>query len=425
MNAAASSVSMHSPTRPGSEPTPEPGLTPEVALLLACGLEVSSSERARRVQSIVSGNFDWGKMLRLAQHHRMVPRLYQQLCSLHVVPSGFLEAFRPAYQANACQALWFTNELIRIVTRFESLGIQVVPYKGPTLAETLYGDVTMRQFSDLDLLVRPSQVSNAKAALLDLGYENNLRFTKQEERAYLRSGYEYTFNSAHGRNLIELKWQILPRFYSAQFDVDAMFQRAAPSSLGGCSLQTLCAEDLLLVLCVHATKHAWSQLSWLHDLGRLGKKPLDWSALERRCQDLGIERMVAVSLVLAQRVVAGRLPETVEKWVRTDRAIEHLANQIVPVLLLGAAYDPESIRYFRLMIKLRERWQDRVRFLWRLIFTPTSRDWSAIGLPARLFPLYHLVRMFRLAGKLLHPGRWIEHLPRCGTRAKPDAASLR
>src|SRR5256712_14211076 len=59
--------------------------------------------------------------------------------------------------------------------------------------------------------------------------------------------------------------------------------------------------------------------------------------------------------------------------------------------------DPESVSYFRLMMDARERWQDRARFLGRLAVTPTVGEWSAIGLPEPLLPLYRAVRFFRLA----------------------------
>jgi Uncharacterised nucleotidyltransferase len=380
---------------------PDLVLIPEFEFVLDCCAEMSNSERGQRIRRIVSDRFDWDKMLRLAEHHRLVPRVYEQLSALDVAPPQFLETLRTRYQASARQALWFTGELIRIVDHLESHAIQVLPYKGPTLAEALYADVTKRQFGDLDFLVRASDVAKGKTALLDLGYESNLHFTEREAQAYLASGYEYTFNSTHGRNLVELKWQILPRFYSVNFDVDAIFQKAVSGNIGGHSLRTLCAEDLLLVLCVHAAKHAWSQLSWLCDITQLANQALDWEAIEKQSNKLGIQRLVAVNFILAHKLLGTPLPEMVEKNLRTDHTIDVLAGEIVPIVQASAGYNTESVLYFRLMIKLRERWQDRIRFLWRLAFTPTTGEWSAIRLPSSLFPLYRLVRIFRLIGKLL------------------------
>ncbi|MGA9039427.1 MAG: nucleotidyltransferase family protein [Terriglobales bacterium] len=403
MNAAASFPAPSSTlsSAPGPRPLPELVLAPEFELLLECCAETSNSERAQHIRRIVSDRFDWDRMLRLAECHRLIPRVYERLSALDIVPAAIIEALRARYGANAQRGLWFTSELIRIVAEFEARGIEVLPYKGPTLAETLYADVTMRQFGDLDLLIHAADVGKAKTALLDLGYSVSIQLTEQQERAYLASGYEYTFDSAFGRNLVELKWQILPRFYAIDFDVEAMFDSAATLSLGGHSLRTLCAEDHLLVLCVHAAKHAWSQLSWLDDLTQLVKQRMDWIAIEKQSTDLGIERIVAVNFLLAHKLLRAPLPEMVEKFVLSDQAIEVLAGEIMPTIVQSMEYNTESISYFRLMMKVRERWLDRVRFLWRLVFTPTPGDWSAVRLATPLFPLYRLVRMFRLSGKLL------------------------
>jgi hypothetical protein len=65
------------------------------------------------------------------------------------------------------------------------------------------------------------------------------------------------------------------------------------------------------------------------------------------------------------------------------------------------AFNIESVAYFRLMMRLRERPADRVSFLQRLIFTPGPGEWQVVHLPAPLFPLYRLVRLSRLAARFL------------------------
>ena len=78
-----------------------------------------------------------------------------------------------------------------------------------------------------------------------------------------------------------------------------------------------------------------------------------------------------------------------------------LAQRILRRIIADGEFDPESVGYFRLMMDLRERRRDRASFLWRLWATPGAGEWSAIRLPGPLFPLYRVVRMFRLAGRML------------------------
>jgi hypothetical protein len=399
---------------------------PEFNLLVACCVR-GSAERIRR---ILSGSLDWERMLGLVDHHRVVPQVYGALLAFsHVIPVRHLDALRSRYQDNARKTLLFTVELIRILGHLEAAGIKALPYKGPVLAETLYGEVTQRQFCDLDVLILPADVPKAKAALLDLGYKPGLDFAPGIETDYIETGYEYSFSSRNAPNLLELQWRIVPRFYSIDLDVADLFRRADEIVLDGRPMRTLRAEDLLLVLCVHAAKHVWVQLSWLCDIAQLVKfRQLDWNAIQNEARRLGIERIVSLNLLLAHRLlgsamplgthpqpnchsehseesaVAGNREDADSSWqtrpFKEDRLTAALADELLRIIQCSTHYDTESLPYFRLMMRLRERWQDRARFLWRLAVTPSVSEWSAIRLPKPLQPLYRLVRLSRLAKRL-------------------------
>ncbi len=142
------------------------------------------------------------------------------------------------------------------------------------------------------------------------------------------SGYEYIFDGAHGRNLVEVKWQILPRFYSIGFEVDNFFERAVGINVAGHKLRTLCDQDLMLVLCVHAAKHGWMQPSWLCDVAQLARsRALDWRALRVEAERLGIARIVAVSFLLAHKLLASALPAQLD--VQADPASGALAQRVL------------------------------------------------------------------------------------------------
>ena len=86
------------------------------------------------------------------EHHGLVPLLYRRLSvAMDPTQSAGLEAFRQRDKVNAHRTLWLTVELINIHKHLVARGLEVLPYKGPALAESLYGNVALRQFSDLDL----------------------------------------------------------------------------------------------------------------------------------------------------------------------------------------------------------------------------------------------------------------------------------
>ena len=136
----------------------------------------------------------------------------------------------------------------------------------------------------------------------------------------------------------------------------------------------------MLVLCLHGAKHLWMRLIWVADIaGSLRVPGIDFAAVVERARTLGIARIVGVSLWLSERLLGAGFA------TRLARA---------------AAYDFESVEYFRQILKLRERPGDRWRYLWRLTWTPGRGEVAAVELPERLFPLYCVVRIGRLLRKL-------------------------
>jgi len=313
-----------------------------------------------------------------------------------------LEQLRGRYELNARKNLKFVGELFRILDCLEAHGVAAIPLKGPVLAESVYGDLALRDFSDLDVLVHARDVLPAKEALRSLDYSVTTPLSEAEERAYLAAGYEYTFDGPAGRNLLELQWNIVPRFYAVSFDVPGLFSRAETVQLCGRSVHTLSPEDMVLTLAVHAAKHAWVRLRWLRDIaGVVVTQRLDWDLLTQRARELGIARIAGVSLLLAHRLLTLDVPEAAELFWSRDSEIPTI-EQFVEQGLPGAEnYGVESIPYFRLMMRLRERPKDRAKFLWRLASTPGPGEWAFVRLPKPLFPLYRAVRVFRLAGRVL------------------------
>src|SRR5258708_16054867 len=369
------------------------GLGPEFELLLAC---CQATRCGNCLMRALKSNVNWDLILRLAESHRVLPALYSSLRDRADVPGTIHSPIRQRFRNNEVKGLRFSAELARIVTHFADCGIDVLAHKGPALALALYGDPAMRQFGDLDLLVRSDDVSRARFAFEQLGFESQLHLSLRQEKAYLRSGYEYVFGTKAERNLVELQWQILPQFYSISFDMPGLFRRSVEIELQGFRMRTLGREDLMLVLCVHAAKHEWAQLGMLRDIAALARFDLDWQWIEAEAQRLGIIQILDVSLLLARNLLGLKLPKLPASQ---DQGAVELTPEILSRLVLRKDVDVESVRYFRVMARARERWQDRVRMAWRLAITPSVGEWQAIRIPGSLFPAYRAVRAIRVLGR--------------------------
>jgi len=343
---------------------------------------------------------DWEAVLRLADHHGTSSLLYKNLARLEdIVPAPALASLRQRYETNVHKSLFLARELIRILDCLDALGLDVIPYKGFVLSEVYYGDMALRQSGDMDLFVRTRDVARIKKVVRDLGYTPRVPIPEDAEADCIASGYECTFDSSAGRNLLELQWALQPRFYAVDFDMDGLFERAVTVMVAGRRMKTPSPEDLLLVLAVHAAKHVWRRLIWLCDIAQVLKGNLNWSWIQDRARKFGVERILHVTLLLANRFLATAIPAPVENVIGTDRAAQVFADEIAAAAARGVSYEAEQLSYFRLMMRLRERRADRLRFLARLTLTPGPGEWEAIRLPKAMFPLYRVVRLARLASR--------------------------
>ena len=373
---------------------------PEWSLLFAA---CSADRRRDQTQALLQSTLRWNVVLDQADRHGVEPLLYQALSDFReLIPVEQFNSLAQKYQTNVYKSLMLSRELIRIVDELSAVGVAVMPYKGVALAEAVYGDIAMRRSGDIDLFVRAADLTRVCEALAKLGFTKQLQRSPAEERSYLKSGYELVFDGIAGPNLLEVQWAIQPRFYSVDFDIEGLFRRSIIVPVAGHPMKTPSLEDLFVLLSLHAAKHVWGRLIWLSDLARIVEiSKLDWRQIGITAKSLGIQRILRVTLLLVNRVLDMPIPSSAETSIPQDEAAVQLAKEIETYILGDRAFDVESIAYFRLMLRLRERWQDRARFVRRLAFTSGPSEWAAIRLPEPLFPLYRIVRVTRLAAKLV------------------------
>ena len=378
-------------------------LTAEWSILLAACSATPREQKLSRLRELLQQPIQWRSLIALADRHGVQPLLYQALLRLEdSVPAEEMLLLKHSYYTNLHKTLLLSRELIRILDHLAAIDVEVMPYKGLALAEALYGDITLRQAGDIDLLIRAQDLPRIRGAVSELGYMPHILLSEEQEKAYLKSGYECAFDTATARNLLEVQWAIQPRFYAIDFDIDGLFQRAITITVAEYVMKTPAYADLLLILSAHAAKHVWERIVWLCDIAQLINLPtLDWSWIATEARRLGIVRILWVTILAANRLLDAPIPPAAQASLPQDTGSAALVDEILGHIISQSDFNVESPSYFQLMLRLRERVTDRMRFLQRLVFTPGPSEWQAVRLPRALFPLYRLVRLSRLAARLV------------------------
>lgn len=373
---------------------------PEKRLLIACARTRMLPVCASLVREIAAGPIDWDFLLRSAAENSVLP-----LLALHVptiagdlFTAAQIEQLKAAARAAGIRALRLSAELIRVVEALRAANILALPYKGPVIAVQAYGDLALREFEDLDIVVPQDAMARANGILRSLDYKP--RYPWVFEASALVPG-EYNYFDAESGVMVELHTEKTLRHFPVEPVLVEMSDRAVPVPVGGHDVLTFSTEDTLVLLCVHGSKDFWERISWLADVSELvqRQKGLDWERTFARAKELKAERMLALGLLLAIRLLDAPLPREVMARIKRDSMAVSLANAISQRLAASEASvrtAGESFRYRRQMVPgALDSW----KYGLRLATAPAEEDWMMLRLPRALSPLYAVLRPFRLFRK--------------------------
>jgi hypothetical protein len=178
-------------------------------------------------------------------------------------------------------------------------------------------------------------------------------------------------------------------------------QRLETISLAGKQVPSLPLEVYFLVLSLHATKHQWRQLKLICDIAEiLGQPDLDWQYVLREAGDLGLKRMLAVGVLLAEDPLGVVAPAELTQGLKIDRAARALAAEVRRNLFEEPDENWHAQADYRFQFQIRERLRDRAGMFFRNLLprlNPNKRDRRFMELPESLSFMYYLVRPVRVA----------------------------
>lgn len=370
----------------------------ENRLLSACARAGLASDVLPQLRQVVQNEIDWDYFYRLARRHSLVPIVYRQLDALmkDQVPAEVLQRFKKDYQENAARNLIFVDELTTLLDRFANQGVDAIVFKGPALAMLAYGDLNLRRFVDLDLIVRRADVARAIEVLTQSGYVSSRDLTGAQQSLLLRTQHNLQFT--YGRVIVELHWQVSSELFASTVTAEEFWESLSTVELNGRRLKTLSIEDLLFALCVHGSRHLWQRLAWICDIDRLitSNQTVNWSKLYERAARANAERMFLLGPALAARLLGTNLPEVLATAITRTKRIEPLCEQIRARLFDGPEQSSVPLwTVIRFNLLIRSGWRSRIRY-GRFLFAPTDSDLDTMRLRPRLHFIYYFVRPLRL-----------------------------
>jgi hypothetical protein len=407
--------------------------SPEFELLLCCARTSLTQQQAERIETLLQQSIDWQFVIELAVAHGVMPLLAKSLNTVcpEAIPNEVLQQLRIYCYQLTLKNLSLTGELCKLIQLLNRHNIPAIPFKGPLLAVSVYGNVALRQFSDLDILVRPQDFLAARTLLMSkAGYcaKESHFLTTAQELAYLQSSYECSLFSPDQQVVIDLHQELSGgTFFSYPVQFEQLWERLEPISTIGNKLHSLSSDDLLLYLCVHGAKSRWERLGWICDVAELIRvqPQIDWEQVFEKAKTSNCERMLLLGLQLAHTLLDTPLAEAIAQQIQADSTCQLLATQVCEQIQSNTQGLTKKFTLKMLMFQLRvlDRQSDRrdccyqsfvwhgLKPLYRLI-NPTLRDYQFLPLPQFLHIIYYFIRPFRLVyeyGKTLQKQGLVDH----------------
>jgi hypothetical protein len=369
----------------------------EFKFLCCCARTHFSHDVKWQIKNILANKqLDWNQLIKFAFLHQIAPLLYQPLKYIHPsgVPGEILSAFEVYNQHHLDTNKFLTHELLDILQSFDEKGIIAVPFKGPLLAEEIYGDIRLRVFRDLDFLIQKQDIPTVLAILKNKSYRLHNNLPQKQLMAFWRYAGQDIFHRCDNKVSIEPHWAFAPSTLAIDFDYAALFQRLERTTLEGVPIYTFTPEDTLIILCIHGSKELWVRLKWICDIAQfLETYPnIRWDIVFERAIGQGCLRMVYLGLLLAHQVFGSSLSENHKIRIGNDKVANQLASK-VRQRLFAEIEDIDIYQISSFRWRMREQWCDRWAYLWRTLTTPRVRHFSILRLPDAFYWGYYPLKI--------------------------------
>jgi hypothetical protein len=371
---------------------------------------------------ILPGNEEeWQKFLDLVAMHRLGPLMHERLAqgpSGDAIPAPVKERLQQSFRRTTLRNLAIGRQLVRATSLLRDAGISSVALKGAFLAFFAYRTPALRPMRDLDLLVQPQDAVRAFEVLKSHGYRSALDGTPE---AYFADRIHLPPLVGPDGIPLELHHRLtppdLPHF--RRFE-EHLWSCRIGKTVGGIEILFPRAEDMLLHLCIHATLDHQLDVGplALMDIAMLVEtESLDWHDFLRRVDEGRWGRCVLPPLLLAERHLRAKIPQTVIDALGAGEGSDDWVGD-AEYLLFSDSSDHKVLDYGVQDMLYSPKWSERLARLVDAAFPPRA-----------VIARHFLVRPDSVVAYFYYPLRWYRlatgKMPALFRAYAAGAASLR
>jgi Uncharacterised nucleotidyltransferase len=379
-------------------------VNPEIQLILRClSMQIyPKADDQDNIQKLAGTLRDWDYIKSLCVSHRIIPHFWKSISRIEAgsVPVKFSQELEHASLEIRKQCLLNVHELRRLSLLFKAENVDILCYKGYSLAR-FYENISYRQWGDIDLIVRKTDLPKVTTLLTSIGYRQKDRESRINK--LLKKEHSFTFINLEGTVEVDIHWQLGDEKENIRLRVEELWRQHTQQRLFDIDLPVPDTEHLILSTCMHhGLRENWNSLKKICDIALIIKncQQLDWKHLLSAAKEMNVKRPLLVGASLAKQLFYMPIPIPLEDAIKKDKSIEQLRTWIYNQLFASHEIARGFLFTQLIKFKMEQQWNGKIQIAGQIVsFTlkPNRKDERFFRLPYKFYFLYYFLRPIRLA----------------------------
>jgi len=298
-----------------------------------------------------------------------------------------------------------TSELIKVMKVLEENDINAIAFKGPTLAQLAYGDVTLRQYVDLDVLVEKNNLEKAYDLFLTRSYSSEIDKKFIKNNLFIEKNSDIQFIENKKNILFELHWKLFRNKFSNTQNNINIYTEIQSININNSSINVFKNELLIVYLCMHGSKHKWERIEWIVDIDKLLRKveDINWKLVVEISKKYNCNKMLNLGILLSHKLFNTPINSNfIEKQKNKyyKETIEYVLSEMSNITVYKSEFN-KNYTSFKFHFNLNENLYDKSHFLKKTLLELSNNDVNSFYLNDKFSFLYYLIKPFRLSIKYL------------------------
>ncbi|MFT6809774.1 MAG: hypothetical protein ACJA01_003012 [Saprospiraceae bacterium] len=331
---------------------------------------------------------DIQKLIRLLRIHGLTWNVYSILnkkSSRNDFEEQIIQRLKLKYKKYVIECLAKSGELIEVLSCIQDQGITAIPYKGAVQSVLLFGDVSTRTYSDMDILIHLTDLETVCSLMVKRGYifEKNISWWYKPFFKYISCEYNMDLYSQDGIRKFHLEphWQVGIRRFQMNIKLSELSPLISKGKFFAKEFNMFSTEGLFVsTVLAHSNRENWQKLKDVYDIHAflsLYGSAMDWKLIYAIASKSKFSNLITFAIYYSHELLRSPIPQYVQKHISKPRSID---KQIVKTILLnqrlgnGSAQRSSAMESILFHLKIRKGFSTKMKVIYHHVVRVFIKD---------------------------------------------------